>query len=241
MRAFTSSHQERPLAWASGLGLLALLAALVGIVALGQAGPADAAKAKQLGKTKKTPKPDCPGNPCFAVGSVTGFQSKVPGKAEPFKLRKGGRVVAWSVSLSKPDKEERKFFEESFGTEALGNGPSARLAVLKEKKNDNYKLVRQSPVTDLKPFYGRSPLVTLDRPLKVKKGHVLGITYSTWAPGLASREGGSRWVASRKKGRCGGNEALKARPQQKVGSTREYGCRFADRLLYWAYLVPGRN
>ena len=29
-----------------------------------------------------------------------------------------------------------------------------------------------------------------------------------------------------------------ARPQQKKGSVRQYGCRFNARLLYWVYYRP---
>ena len=34
----------------------------------------------------------------------------------------------------------------------------------------------------------------------------------------------------------------KAKPQQKIGSTRSYGCRFnGSRVLYWAYFVPDKK
>ena len=47
------------------------------------------------------------------------------------------------------------------------------------------------------------------------------------------------WRASRDSGHLRTRTPTKAKPQQKMGSTRAYGCQYkGERLLYWAYFVP---
>jgi hypothetical protein len=200
---------------------------------------AGAARAKLLGKTSTTPAPQCPLN-CSALGSVTGIQTKVQGMRNPFKVRATGHIVAWSAELGKPDKEDREFFGDLFTSDTLGKVPTARISVLRNKGHRQYKLLKQSPPVSLSGYYNERVTLTLTEPLRVREGDVVAITTPTWAPILvsASRARASRWRASRSKGKCGVKAAKKAKPQQKVGSTREYGCTFNDRLLYWAYFVP---
>lgn len=220
---------------------------------------AGAARAKQLGVTKKTPHPNCPtakryrrpGAPdpplrksCQVLARVTGFQVKGDGKGALFQMPRRGKIVAWSVDLSRPTKKERKGLGKLTGTRKLGGGAFAQLAVLRRVGQGNrYQLVKETPRVKLAPYLGQKPVFTLDHPLKVKKGRIIGITTPTWAPMLAAGRGrpSDKWRASRAKGKCFNtirrpNLVINTtRPQKKVGSTRPYGCRYSDRLTYWAY------
>jgi hypothetical protein len=226
---------------------LALAAALVCVLSVGLA---VGAGGKVIGKTKHTPKPNCPSpenitpeneeKACRVSGRVTGFQSMADGRKNPFKVRQSGRLVAWSVSLSHPNKTERKFFEEEL---SKSGPPSARLSILKPKGNERYKLVRQSPVVQLQPWLGNRPVFTMVDPLRVKKGEIVAITTPTWMPNLADfgASASDRWVASRKNGECSSEQDLleRSKPQQKLKGTRAYGCSYRGaRLLYWAFLQP---
>ena len=228
--------------------VVASVAALICILPIGLATGAAKGGGKVIGKTKHTPNPNCPspsGDPnpeklCRVSGRVTGFQTMADGRKNPFKVRQNGKLVAWSVSLSHPNKAERKFFEEEL---SKSGPPSARLSVLKPRGNDRYKLVRQSPVVQLKPWLGNRPVFTMVDPLRVKKGEIVAITTPTWMPNLADfgASQSDRWVASRKKGECSSEEDLlqRSKPQQKVKGTRSYGCAYRGaRLLYWAWLRP---
>jgi hypothetical protein len=211
-----------------------------------------------LGQTPSTPKPVCPtpnvDNPpadraCQAMGRVTGFQVSADGRQGPYKIRRRGRIVAWSVSLGRPNKEEQEFFLEQLQK----SGPaSARLSVLKPKGEGQFTLRKQSPIVQLGSFFGESQIFTLRDPLKVKKGLVVALTTTYWVPNLGLR-GTSRsdsWRASRAEGECGSEpndtpeenerDLLElSRPQQKVGGTRSYACLYrSTRLLYKAYLDP---
>jgi hypothetical protein len=218
----------------------ALCALLIAAVVVSSAG---ASTAKVLGKTPHTPPPNCPKTPCSAVGRVTGFPLVADGVKRPFYVRKNGKIVAWAIDLSKPTDTQRHFFGTTFRSDAFGTRPSARIAVLQNKGNAHYELKRQSPGVDLSGELGRRQLITLNEPLRVRKGQVVALTYPTWAPNfvtdLSSNE--NQWRGSRPHGQCSASAAdiKNSRPHQKVDSVREYGCDYKTaRLLYWAYFVP---
>jgi hypothetical protein len=211
-----------------------------------------------LGKTPHTPQPNCPtpkgdnvpaDERCQAMGRVTGFQIGADGRRGLYKVREPGRIVAWSVDLSRPSKDEQEFFAEVL---EKSGPPSARLSILKSKGHNDFKLVKQSPVVQLHPFLGKSPVFTLTDPLKVRAGLVVALTTPTWVSNLsdAGAADSDAWRTSRDEGACGTetndsaeeNEAdltKRSRPQQKVGGVREYACKYTGaRILYRAYLAP---
>jgi len=234
------------------LAFAALCAALVAVVAVASAG---AKQATLLGKTKHTPPPDCPKDtnqsPCEGIGSVTGFPLVADGKKRPMNIHHDGKLVAWAIDLSRPKKSQRNFFGSLFKSPRYGKAPTARIAVIRHKGGKKYKLLRQSPVVRLSGALGHKELFTLDRPLNVHKGQIVALTVPTWASNFASHisRHRNRWRGSRSRRNCSPKSsnikdirtfARKSRPQQKVGSTRGYGCDYTSaRLLYWAYYVRG--
>jgi hypothetical protein len=250
-RAFVFADKVSPTAASTGsrwariaLPALALVGTLCLALALGHPGSAGAAKAKQLGKTKQDPKPSCPGSTCEAVGSVTGFQQEADGEQRPFKVRQDGHIVAWSVDLSKPDRDQRRFFGDFYRDNEFDTAPAARLAILKGQGKSQFKLKRQSHAIELTPELGRTPVITLNEPLKVSEDDVIGITIPTWLPNFAvelSRE--NSWRASRSPSKCNGDDNIRGgRPHTEVGKSRRFGCTYPTaRLLYWAYFVPARG
>jgi hypothetical protein len=240
------------------LAFAALCAALVVAVAIPSAG---ASRAKVIGHTKSTPGPTCPKR-CNGVGRVTGFMTEAAGKKHPFNVFKDGKVVAFAVDLGKPNQSQTKSLTGFFHNKKYGNAPTVRLAVLKHvngKRSHDYKLLRQSPVVNVKGDLGRKQLFTLNNPLRVRKGQVIALSYPTWAPNFFWWRAGqqraiqnNKWRASRKKGNCQAKDptnpksvqrfARASHPQQKKGSTHTYGCLYSGgRLLYWAYYVPDKK
>jgi hypothetical protein len=230
---------------------VAFLALCGFLVAVGAASrPAGAAQAKQLGKTKKTPKPNCPTanvpNPplskqCTVLGRVTGFQVRGDGKKNLFKMPTKGTIVAWSVDVAHPNKSERENLGRLLGNDKLGADAYAQLSILNPQGNAHYKLLKKSPRMKLNPFFGTRPVFTLNDPLFAKKGRIIALTTPTWAPTLAAGKGpkSDRWRASRRSDRCSGQDnLLKSKAQQKLKSSRKYGCVYTDRLTYWAYYLP---
>jgi hypothetical protein len=222
--------------------VLALCALLAGVLATTSVDRADARPAKTLGKTKRTPNPSCPRTPCEAVGSVTGFQVTGDRQRGLFKARESGQLVAWAISLSKPNSEQREFFSDFYSSPDFGSRPTARIAVLKRGDGRRYTLKRQSPVVELSSALGSRQVFTLSDPLRISRGEVLALTIPTWAPAFAVGLKGKAnvWRASRGKRKCEGTRNIKnGDPIQKTGSDRVFGCDYRTaRLLYWGYYVP---
>jgi hypothetical protein len=222
--------------------LTAIAAALAALLCLAFAAPLEGAK---LGQTARTPKPACPKSPCQAVGRTTALQLVADGRRAPFKARKSGNIVAWALDLSRPTKKQRAFFGDFFSTNALGMRPTARVAVVKRKgKGRRYKLKRQSPVIDLSSSLGSYQVFTLTEPLRIAKGEFMALTIPTWASSFSVdlNRTSNIWRASRADGKCTAENDIKAgKAQQKVGSTREYGCDYSTaRVLYWGFYEPKR-
>jgi hypothetical protein len=246
-RTSRRSGTRRLVALLAFAGLCAALTAAIGISTAG------AKKAVVLGKTKTTPKPACPddtaSNPCTATGRVTGFMTKAAGRKHPYNIFQHGKIVAWSIDLSKPTKDQYDFFGGLFENDKFGTKPSARIAIIKSKGHHKFKLLKQSPAENLKPDLGVRQTFTLRRPLGVHKGNIVALSLPTWATAFSRPVSatGNQWKASRKSDRCNVDRqhlhnAKQSKAQQKVGSVRPYGCTYsAARLLYWAYFVPSKK
>ena len=131
-----------------------------------------------LGSTSSTPDPSCPGLPCQAVGSVTGFQVSNGQAQYPSWCQSNGTIKSWTLTLAQPTNSQRSFFNGFFGTP-----PEARLAILRRVPGTNpprYNLRRQGAVKVLSPYLGQT--VKFGASLKVEKGDIIGITVPTWAP-----------------------------------------------------------
>src|SRR6478609_4851574 len=96
--------------------LIALAASLALLIAVGaNAGAATTSKTTVvLGSTATTPDPSCPGSPCQAIGSVTGFQVSTDQGSLPFNVHKNGRIKSWTLTLSQPTSSQRSFFNGFF-------------------------------------------------------------------------------------------------------------------------------
>jgi hypothetical protein len=221
----------------------ALAAALAAATLLAVTSDAGAARAKTLGTTDRAPAPECPRSPCEAVGRTTGFQLMADGERAPFKVRESGSLVAWAIDLSKPRESQRSFFGDFYESTQLGTSPTARISVIKRAGDGRqYKLKGQSPIVDLTSSLGSRQTFTLTDPLRLRKGDMVALTIPTWAPAFAVDLAGraNRWRSSRNDGECTSRgDIRKGKPQQNVGSEREYGCDYSGaRLLYWAYYTP---
>ena len=214
--------------------LLAILAVLAG-AALSLAGAAHGAPV-ELGATSDAPPVSCPGNECTAIGRVTGYQVlHQGGRRNPFKVTRAGRIVAFTLSLGKPNETQMAFFEERFGST-----PKARLAILVPGRRREHRLVAQSEVFDLSRYLGSAPTFALRRPLRVAKGAIVALTVPTWAPAFSVNLGdGDAWRASRPARRCAGDHLFERAAQQKLRSRKPYGCLYRKaRLRYSATFVP---
>jgi hypothetical protein len=248
---FTETKATTRRGWAL-LAAGCLLAALVAVAA-----PRDADSAPLrvvvLGQTSETPPASCPGKivnnveltACRVEGHVTGFQSIADGVPRPFEAPFEGKIIAWSITLAKPSTMETKTTTDEVGffNDFLGTPSQARIGILRpieDTKPPQYKLVRQSPIEVLNPYFGSTPVFALDHPLTVLQGQVVALTIPTWAPMFAlNLSPENSWRGSRLPEHCVAREDIQGgHPQQGVGKTKTYGCYYSEaRLLYTATLV----
>jgi hypothetical protein len=249
---FTKRTSRSGRAWLSLAASACLLALLIAVVAPGNADSAPL-RVLTLGQTAETPPASCPGKivnnveitPCRVEGHVTGFQAIAGGIAKPYEAPFEGKVVAWSITLAKPSTVETEATtnEVGFFNEFLGTPSEARIGILRPiegSKPPQYKLVRQSPIEVLNPYFGSTPIFALDHPLTVLKGQIVALTIPTWAPMFAFNvSSDNTWRGSRLPEHCASKEDIQGgHPQQGVGKTKTYGCYYSNaRLLYTATLV----
>lgn len=245
-------QHSRSRAWASLLATGCLLGALVALIAPGAADSAPL-RVLVLGQTAEVPKASCPGKivnnqeivPCRVEGHVSGFQAIAEGVPNPYEAPFEGKIVAWSITLAKPSRQqtETTVDEVTVFNELLGSPSEARIGVLRqvgEEKPPRYKLVRQSPLELLNPYFGSTPVFALEHPLTILKGQVVALTVPTWAPMFAFNVSGENtWRGSRLPEHCVEKEDIQnGNPQQGVGKVKTYGCYYSNaRLLYTATVV----
>jgi hypothetical protein len=213
---------------------LAVIASLTLALVLPAAAPATLTEVGVIGATTPVTAPSCPASPCLAVSRTTGFQVKVGTTRNLLSAPRAGTVVAWTITLGKPNATQIKFFNTNEG------GPSeAGIAVLRAqpKPNLTYKLVAQSPMVKLEPYFGKTAQFPLETTIPVKKGDVVALTVPSWAPALALGFGNdTSWRASRPKSGCTSTSSQTT--QTSIGAAVQYYCLYQTaRLTYSATLV----
>jgi hypothetical protein len=138
----------------------------------------------------------------------------------------------WTIRLSKPGPKQITFFNER-----LGGVSQAGITVLKPGKRLFGRVVAQSPINQLEPFFGQTVQFPLERSLPIKKGQVLGLTVPTWAPALATGLGNdTSWRASRRAGDCEDTSTQTA--QMEIRDLAQYRCLYQKvRLSYSATMI----
>jgi hypothetical protein len=213
---------------------IAVLASFLLALLVPAAAPATLSEIGVIGVTSPVTVPSCPTSPCLAVSRTTGFQVKVGKARNPLSATKAGTVVAWTITLGKPNATQIKFFNANEG------GPAeAGIAVLRAQKSPNltYKLIAQSPLVKLQPYFGKSAQFPLETTITVKKGDVIALTVPSWAPALALGFGNdTSWRASRPKKQCTSTSAQT--DHTSLGSSVQYFCLYQTaRLTYSATLI----
>jgi hypothetical protein len=196
--------------------------------------PATLAEVGVLGATSPATVASCPGSPCLAVSRTTGFQVKVGAKNSPMTIPHSGALVAWTITLGKPNATQIKFFNANEG------GPAeAGIAVLRPQKKPQltYKLIAQSPMVKLERWFGMTAEFPLETALQTKKGDIIALTVPTWAPALALGFGNdTSWRASRPKAQCTSTSAQTT--DTVIGANVQYFCLYQTaRLTYSATVI----
>ncbi len=184
------------------------------------------------------PDPSCPSKPCLAISRTTGYQVKVGATRETHTVKEDGRLVAWTIKLSNPDKDQIAFFDKNLGGEA-----SAQITVFRPGNKLYARILAQGDEQKLEPYFGQTVQFALKESIPVKKGNVIGLSVPTWAPALAINQPGTvSWRATRNKGGC--NDFATQTAQTKTGNISRFYCLYRTaRITYSATIVsdPKKN
>jgi hypothetical protein len=210
---------------------------LLAVLALLALAPAAQARIVELG-ADATPAAEasCPQD-CQGIGRVSGYMGRAGGRANPYLIRRDGKVVAFTITLGRPDQQQTQFF-----TDLYGGPPQARLSILRKgrtrKTRLTHRLLRQSDLFRVDRYFGSSPTFALDEPLEVARGNIVALTVPTWAPAFGVNLPRSNWWrSSRRRGDC--DNVSQRAAQQFAGGLRTYGCTyFRARLLYTVTYIP---
>jgi hypothetical protein len=205
---------------------IALLASVALALALPALAPATLTEIGVIPTTTPATVPSCPASQCLAVSRTTGFQVKVGTERNILSAPRAGTIVAWTITLGNPNATQIKYFETNEGGAA-----EAGIAILapQRKPNLTYKLIAQSPLVKLTPYFGKTAQFPLETTIPIKKGYVVALSVPTWAPALALGFGNdTSWRASRPKAGC----------KTTSSQTAQYYCLYQTaRLTYSATLI----
>jgi hypothetical protein len=190
------------------------------------------AKVIEIGDYGDPMVPACPGKPCLAVSRTTGYQAKVQTNRGLMTAPANGRIVAWTVTLSKPSAPQVKFFTTNYG-----GASQAGITVLSVGAHLRDTVKASGPLVTLTPYFGSTAQFPLATSIAVRKGDLIALTVPTWAPVLQVGLGGdTSWRASRGRNKCKDNSSQTA--QLNVKDKAQYFCLYRTaRLTYTATLI----
>ena len=190
------------------------------------------AQVTELGELPAGATGSCPQNPCQALTRATAYQAKVGPDRGLHRAPADGRIVAWNVALGDPGLAERRGFDDAFGR------PQAAIVVLRPGDRLVHRVVHKGPMTDLRPWLGRSVRFPLAHTLPIREGDRIGLTVPTWAPVLqVGQPGTTSWRGSRPQDRCADVTTQRAMLGRR--RTASFRCLYRTaRLTYSATFVP---
>ncbi|TML37385.1 MAG: hypothetical protein E6G00_01165 [Actinobacteria bacterium] len=231
---------------------VAVLAALA-CVALVPATEADNSQTgnhqQELGSYSDTPFPaaSCPAD-CQAMAQVTGVQMQIGSHHSPFRVKRPGNIVAFTIRLANPSADQINYFKTTFGAKKTprdgltpgGDDAQVRLSVLKPlHTKQRFLLENQSETFDVEQYLGSTVTFALAKALRIHKDRLLALTVPTWVPAFAhSLDTNEAWRASHRSDECT-QKNPHPRPHTKMGTFMQYGCFYRTaRVLYSATFVP---
>jgi hypothetical protein len=170
----------------------------------------------------------CPGTaavPCTVVSRTTALQVKVGATRDPLRVRTEGRIVGWEITLSLPSLSQTKYFDATEGGTAR-----AAIAVIRNESGLGFRLIAESPMIHLQPYFGKTATFALASSIPVVPGDQIALDVPTWAPALELRAGlRTAWRASRAATQC---ENVTVETAQSVpGSVAQYSCIYRTALV----------
>ena len=216
------------------------------LLALGAVAPAAAQAATiELGTTKSAlVAPVCPPNVSSAqctivLTRVTALETLRDGIAYPTKVTKSGRIVAFTVGLSKlsNSKSTQKTYIH-FLDQTYGGTAQLAVTVLKPvgKHSDfRWQVIGTSNFFHVIPYLGSVVQLPLESSIEVKPGYVVALTTPTWAPVLSINLPSKRFAYRQSRSANCNNPPSSSQAQVTPKTTGTYSCNYpGTRVEYTA-------
>jgi hypothetical protein len=223
----SSGRYRRSLVAFGALSVLAASPAVAGAVSVSEIGTVSDGRA-----------PRCPES-CSVITRTTAMPTSTNGDRNVYAAPGNGTIVAWSLTLGAPSADDRKALEKQLGRSR------AQLTVIRRGKSVAGTAIGASPLKYLDPYFGGEVTFALPQTIAVRKGDLIGLTVSSWAPNLVQGyDSKTSWRASRPAGRCGGTtDERKAdyyvNTTLGVGKVGSFNCLYkSERLAFSATFIP---
>jgi hypothetical protein len=227
--------------------------AAVAVFAAGALAPATATAATiELGQTKSPLiAPVCPPNVSSAqctivLTRITALETLRDGVAYPTKVTKAGRIVAFTVGLSKlsNSKSTQKTYIH-FLDMTYGGTAQVAVTVLKpigKKTAWRWQVVATSNIFHVIPYLGSVVQLPLETSIEVKPGWVVALTTPTWAPVLTIDLASKKFAYRQSRSANCSNPPASSQAQVSPKSTTSYSCNYpGTRVEYSATEVTYPN
>jgi hypothetical protein len=217
------------------------------VVALGAVlAPATAEAATiEIGATKSPlVAPVCPPNvsstQCTIVLTrVTALETLRDGVAYPTKVTKAGRIVAFTIGLSKlsASKSTQKTYIH-FLDQTYGGTAQVAVTVLRPvgKHSDwRWQVIGSSNVFHVIPYLGSVVQLPLESSIEVKPGDVVALSTPTWVPMLTINQDSKKFAYRQSRSANCNNPPSSSQAQLTTNSIARYSCNYpGTRMEYTA-------
>lgn len=211
-------------------------ASTAGLSLLGLLPGAASAAVSELGATR-TPLEAymCPSSLAAAkctiiLTKVTALTTARDGISYPTTVRKPGRIVAFSVGLSRLSPNRRTAQSALRRLDALyGGTPRVAITVLKpvgRKSQRRFAVAAQGPVIHVMPYLGQVVQFPLPQSLTVVPGEVIALSTPTWAPVLAILQPSKRFAYRQSRTANCDNPPNISQAQLTIGQRATYKCDY---------------
>ena len=220
MRRISNSRSSRALA-------LALLAAR-------QPRRRRSAEVGVIPATTPADRPQLPRRPrAWRSAARPASRSRSAPRTTPLRAPRDGTIVAWTISLGKPNATQIKFFNANEGGAAeAGDRDPAPAA----QAQPHLQARRAEPAREARAVLRQDRPVPARNTIPVKKGDIVALTVPTWAPALALGLRQRHLLAGEPAEGSARDE--RADPHTAIGSAVQYYCLYQTaRLTYSATLI----
>ena len=199
--------------------------------------------------------PVCPptvsaSNCTIILTEVTALETLRDGVAYPTTVTRAGRLVAFTVGLSRLDKNTATAKQDvHFLDTTYGGTAQAGITVLKpvgKRKFRRWAVVASSPVYHLQPYLGTVVQFGLDASIPVVPGEVVALSTPTWAPVLSFNLPTRKFAYRQSRTANCNHPAATTQAQTTVGQSARYLCNYAGTRVEYSATevtnpVPPKN